>query len=249
MPHSPRSGGEQVYRVAICDDNTTEGQHVLELTKQVLFERNLEADFSVFADPCDLLADIQKKNRSYDLLLLDMLFEKTDGICLAKTLRDKGERGAIIYTTSSQDYASDGYKVQASDYLVKPIELAPLAASIGRVLKRQDTLLVEADGVMRNVPVADIQYAESAGNYVALQIAGQKEPVRMRATLSEALQKLGTDRFARCHKGYLVNLGQVREIQISHILLHSGGTIPLGRQFRTELQKKILNYVEKAIPL
>ena len=139
--------------------------------------------------------------------------------------------------------------MQASDYLVKPIELAPLAASIGRVLKRQDTLLVEADGVMRNVPVADIQYVEAAGNYVVLQLTGQNRPVRMRATLSEALQKLGPDRFARCHKGYLVNLGQVREVQISHILLHSGGTIPLGRQFRTELQKKILNYVEKAIPL
>jgi len=178
-----------------------------------------------------------------------MVSDKTDGICLAKTLRDKGERGAIIYTTSSRDYAIDGYKVQASDYLVKPIELAPLAASIGRVLKRHDTLLVEADGVMRNISLPDIQYVESAGNYVILQIEGQKEPARMRATLPSALQKLGVNRFARCHKGYLVNLGQIREVRTSHILLHSGDTVPLGRQYRIELQKKILDYIEKAIPL
>jgi len=60
-----------VFRVAICDDNTAEGQHVLKLAKQILLEWNLEADFSVFADPSELLADIQKENSSYDLLLLD----------------------------------------------------------------------------------------------------------------------------------------------------------------------------------
>jgi len=238
-----------VFRVAICDDNITEGRHVLELARQVLRQRDLEADFAVFADPDELLADIRTKNRRYDLLLLDMLFADTNGIRLAETLRDNGERGAIIYTTSSRDYAIDGYRVQASDYLLKPIELNALAASINRVLRRHDTLLVEADGMMRSIPVSDILYAESVGNYVALQLTGQGEPVRMRATLSEALQKLGTNRFARCHKGYLVNLGQVREVRTSHLLLHSGDTIPLGRQYRTDLQKQILDYVEKAIPL
>ncbi len=237
-----------MYRVAICDDNAADGQRMLKLTKQILFERNLEADFSLYADPDDLLADIQKENNRYDLLLLDILFDKTDGINLAKSLRDKGERGAIIYTTDSRDYAVDGYKVQASDYLLKPIELKLLAESISRVLKRHDTLLVEVDGILRNIPISDIQYAESAGNYVILQIFNQKEVARMRATLSEAEQKLGPNRFARCHKGYLVNLGQIREVRTSHILLHDGAAVPLGRQYRIELRKRILNYVENAIP-
>ena len=238
-----------MYRVAICDDNAADGQRMLELTKQVLFERNMEADFSLFLDPCALLDNIRKENSRYDLLLLDILFDKTDGIRLAKSLRDEGERGTIIYTTVSRDYAIEGYKVQASDYLVKPVDIAALSESIGRVLKRHDTLLVEVDGILKNISLSDIQYAEAAGNYVILRTSKHAEAARLRATLPKALQKLGIERFARCHKGYLVNMGQVREVQTSQILMHSGDIVPLGRQYRSELQKNILDYVEKAIPL
>ena len=62
-----------MYRIAICGDNTAEGQYVPELTKQILLERNMEADFTMFADSCDLLTELQEKNTGYDLLLLDML--------------------------------------------------------------------------------------------------------------------------------------------------------------------------------
>ena len=146
-----------MYRVAICDDNTAEGQHVLELTRRVLCERNIDAAFSLFADPGKLLTDIQEEHHRYDLLLLDMLFDKTNGIHIAKTLRDMGEQVPIIYTTISQDYAIDGYKVQASDYLIKPIELTPLAEAIDRILGRRDTLWVKSDGIPKQISVSDIQ--------------------------------------------------------------------------------------------
>jgi len=238
-----------MYRVAICDDNVTDGQHTLALAKQAMLDRNLTADFSFFADPHDLMEHIRKGSGMYDLLLLDILFDKTDGIQLAKLLRDEGTRSAIIYTTISPDYAIDGYKVQASDYLVKPIAPASLSEAIGRILRRQDTLFVEVDGALKKVPVSDIHYVESTGNYVILRTANHTETARLRATLSETLHRLGSDRFARCHKGYLINMRQVQEVRTNHILLHSGDVVPLGRQYRVELQRNILDYVEKAIPL
>ncbi|MBQ8401993.1 MAG: response regulator transcription factor [Clostridia bacterium] len=172
---------------------------------------------------------------------------KTDGIQLAQALRDEGSRAALIYTTSSRDHAIDGYKVQANDYLLKPIEKDTLDASIGRVLKRYDNLLVETDGMLKSIPISEIRYAKASANYVILRTANHAEMARLRSTLSEALKKLGEERFARCHKGYLVNLGQVHEVRTAHILLYDGSTIPLGRQHRTDLQKNILDYVEKAI--
>ena len=135
-----------MYRVAICDDNTAEGQHTLTLAKQVLLDRNLHAEFSIFSDPHDMTEHIRKGGGSYDLLLLDILFDKTDGI----------------------------------------------------------------------------QHAESAGNYVILRTSDHTELARLRATLSETLHRLGIDRFARCHKGYIVHMRQIQEVRASQILLHSG---------------------------
>jgi len=237
-----------MYQVAVCDDDINEGRHTLALAKQILLDRSIDASFSLFVSPRDLLEDIKKNSRKFDLLLLDILMGKTDGIQLAQALRDEGSRAALIYTTSSRDYAIDGYKVQANDYLLKPIEKDTLDASIARVLKQNDNLLVESDGTLKSIPVSEIQYAESSANYVVLRTANHEENQRLRATLSEVLTKLGEDRFARCHKGYLVNLGQIKEVRTTQVLLRDGSTIPLGRQYRAELQKNILAYVEKAIP-
>jgi len=243
-----QEGAAFMYQVAICDDNINDGQHTLALAKQILLDRSIEADFSLFTSPRELLEDINQNSRQFDLLLLDILMGKTNGIQLAQALRNEGSRAALIYTTSSRDYALDGYKVQANDYLLKPIEKDTLDASIGRILKHYDNLLVEIDGMLKSISISEIRYAEASANYVILRTANHEETARLRATLSETLGKLGKERFARCHKGYLVNLEQIREVRATQILLHDGSTIPLGRQYRAELQKNILAYIEKAIP-
>ena len=97
-----------MYRVAICDDDINDGQHTLALAKQILLDRCIEASFSLFVSPWELLEDIKRNSRQFDLLLLDILMGKTDGIQLAQALRDEGSRSALIYTTSSRDYAIDG---------------------------------------------------------------------------------------------------------------------------------------------
>ena len=86
-----------MYQVAVCDDNIKEGQHTLALAKQILLDRSIDASFSLFISPKDLLEDIKKNSRKFDLLLLDILMGKTDGIQLAQALRDEGSRAALIY--------------------------------------------------------------------------------------------------------------------------------------------------------
>lgn len=236
-----------MFNVAVCDDNIEEGQNIMSMARQILFDRNIDAEFSFFANPSNLLSSL-KSNKKFDLLLLDVLFNKTNGIKIAQEIRETGNRTPLIYITVSRDYAIDGYKVQASDYLVKPVNKEALAESIGRIFREQDSLFIEADGTLKNFRYADIEYVEASANYVVMKVAGSDKTTRLRATLSETLKKLGNDRFARCHKGYLVNLGHIHEVRTNHIVLHNGDTVPLGRQYRTELQKNILEYIEKAIP-
>ncbi len=237
-----------MFCVAVCDDNIEDGQKILSAARQIFIDRNIDADFSLFVSPAKLLENITHDSSRYDLLLLDVLFDETNGIKLAQSIREAGSKAALIYTTVSRDYAIDGYKVQANDYLVKPIDKDTLADSIGRILKKNDSLLVETDGKFKSIQLSDIGYVEACANYVILRLPDGKENARLRATLTEVQNKLGKDRFARCHKGYLVNLSQVREVRTNSILLHSEDTVPLGRGYRTELQKNILEYIEKAIP-
>lgn len=237
-----------MLQIAVCDDDICDGQYTMSLIKQILLERCVDASFSFFEKPDELIEDVGSNCRKYDLLLLDMLLGKITGIQLAEELRRIGCCTPLIYTTVSRDFAIDGYKVKASDYLLKPLQKSELADSISRVLRGNDSILVESDNVLKNIPISDIHYAEAYGNYVILQTSEPGKGVRIRATLSAALQRLGEDRFARCHRGYLVNMEMVREVHGSHIFLSDGSMIPLGRQYREELPKMILNYIEKALP-
>ena len=240
--------GDTMYRVAVCDDCAKDGRQIFQWAEQIFAQRKMEVSLSLFHNPQDLLAQVKTRNRQYDLFLLDILMGETSGIQLAQALRESGSRAKLIYITVSRDYAIYGYKVQANDYLVKPIEKEILDASIGRILDRHDSVLVEADGGMQPVLVSAVQYCEADGHYVKLWLDVQTEPTRVRATLSEMQQKLG-ERFVRCHKGYVVNLAQVREIRSNAILLRSGMTIPLGRRYRSQMQEEMVRYVEKAVPL
>ena len=79
-----QEGAAFMYQVAIYDDNINDGQHTLALAKQILLDRSIEADFSLYTSPHELLEDINQNSRQFDLLLLDILMGKTDGIQLAR---------------------------------------------------------------------------------------------------------------------------------------------------------------------
>lgn len=238
-----------MYHIAVCDDNQEEAHLISRMAREIMAQREIEARVDLFFDPESLLDKLQQVQNQYDLFLLDILMEERNGIQLAQALRQRGYRGKLIYITVSRDYAIDGYKVKADDYLLKPVEKDTLDQAIGRVLPRLETVLLETTGGMKILRLQQILYAESVGHYVLIQLADKEESLHLRATLLQVQQKLGAEKFVRCHKGYLVNLGQVREVRVStsQILLHSGDTIPLGRQYRYEVQKAVVQYVEQAI--
>ena len=238
-----------MYHIAVCDDNQEEAHLIGRMTQEIMAQREIEAQVDLFFDPESLLDKLQQTQIQYDLFLLDILMEERNGIQLAQALRQRGYRGKLIYITVSRDYAIDGYKVKADDYLLKPVEKDILDQAIGRVLPRLETVLLETTGGMKILQLQQILYAESTGHYVLIQLGDKGEPLRLRATLLQVQQKLGAEKFVRCHKGYLVNLAQVQEVRVStsQILLHGGDAIPLGRQYRYEVQKAVVQYVEQAI--
>ena len=111
-------------RIAICDDSKSD----LELMQNIVNEYILRNDYKIDVDVYDnsetllnrmLLFKIDKTN--YDILILDVLMQ-TNGIDLAKKIRDDGYESIIIYASSSKEYAVDAFKVQAFDYILKPYD-------------------------------------------------------------------------------------------------------------------------------
>jgi len=199
------------------------------------------------ADGVEALALIARD--APDALLLDIEMPELSGIDVAASLAAPGP--LVVFVTAYDDYALRAFDAEAVDYLLKPFDGARLRRTLDRLQSRliaaarapagtttpPRQLLVTERGATRVVQVADIEWLETADNYVALHTR-DGAPL-LRQSLGTLLGQLGPA-FVRCHRCAAVRLTAVNRI-VPHskgdctLVLHSGAVVPCSRQYRAAL--------------
>lgn len=175
---------------------------------------------------------------SVDLLFLDINMPKLTGIDFLKTLPDSPE---VILSTAYDDYALKGYELDVTDYLLKPFSFDRFLQAVRKAEKRlsptagPESLKLKADGKLYRVPLDEISYIESSGDYVTIHLNDQK--LTTYETLKNLEEELPQEHFARVHKSYIVRIPSVDYLE-GNILKVGDQAIPVGKTFKD----KILQY-------
>jgi hypothetical protein len=119
---------------------------------------------------------------------------------------------------------------------------APEVGEAAEPVERPERLLVKMLGKEFLVNVRDVEWLEASGNYVNLRVGQRSYPLR--GTMAGIEQRLDPDRFARVHRGFIVNLDQVSEIEPldtgdARILMRSGARLPFSRRYRSVLKDRL----------
>lgn len=164
----------------------------------------------------------------YDVVFLDVEMPGLSGIELARELRTKKPSPRIVFVTAHEHYAVPAFALRATDYLLKPFDEERLAETVQRLLELQGEgpapdpappesvkpalswVLAERDERSIPVPLADIVYIFSEGDAVYVQTSSER--LLTRYTLQELTERLPGDFFFRCHRSFLVNIHQIKEI-------------------------------------
>lgn len=181
-----------------------------------------------------------------DAIFLDVQMPEVSGLEVAASLPHPAP--LVVFATAFDAYAVPAFDANAIDYLLKPFDTARLQRAMQRLRERlasratqaerqpgavglpPQQLLVSERGGTRVVPVADIQWLETADNYVVLHTS-QGAPL-LRQTLTDLLDSLG-GQFVRCHRRAAVRLSLVEKIdQEGQLVLRNGSLVPLGRNFK-----------------
>ncbi len=222
-----------------------------------------ETDFQVVGESADggsVLEFVRKQ--SVDLVLLDIQMPAMDGFQVVRQLPMDGP--AIVFVTAYDEYAVDAFEVHALDYLLKPVEVERLRTTLARVRTSQqrqalreklelqlnsvlseieagrdhpDRILLKSDGTYSFLEPKEIDWVESAGNYVEIH-AGDRN-VLLRETLSGAEKKLRAYGFVRISRSVVVNrerIKTVRPLQFGEysVELNNSTRLVLTRGFRQE---------------
>ena len=117
-------------RIAVCDDCMEDALHLRNILRG--------QEVSIYSDARSLLADVEERNRRYDLYFLDIFMEESmDGIGLAKKLRMGQEEAVICFVSTSDDFYREAYDLYAVQYLIKPIKEESVKELLQKVQKNQ----------------------------------------------------------------------------------------------------------------
>lgn len=193
----------------------------------------------------DILANTQ-----VDLLFVDINMPDLNGLDFVKSLTQKPY---LIFTTAYSEYALEGFKVDATDYILKPIGYEDFLRAVNKVKARfqtdsevndkfstnNDSLFVKSEYKLIRINLADIKYIESANEYVQIHIENEK-PVTTLIRLKNMEEQLPKNRFMRVHRSFIVNLEKVKVIDRNRIVFDKV-YIPVGDQYKDAFQA----YVDK----
>lgn len=202
-----------------------------------------------------------------DLVFLDVKMPGLDGFGVI------GELGAermppVIFLTAYEEHALRAFRVNAIDYLLKPIDAGELGKSVERArrrlasseawrdelralvadLKQERTgaeagrILVRTSGRVHVLDPLEIDWVEAAGDYVTIHAAGKSHLVRDSLRNLEA--RLGPHGFRRIHRSTLVKLASIRELVAKdngdhEVVLHDGTVLRLSRNYRDALYEAL----------
>lgn len=190
-----------------------------------------------------------EERKDTDILLLDIEMPGTDGVALAKRLRQLGNPVNIIFVTGNPEYALEGYDLEAVSYLVKPVEKDRLWAALGRAVKRsrqRAAILAQlAAGEVEKVYVSDICFLESRGHDCILQ--KRQGEIICKTGIQQLEQELRerTDSFFKPHRSYSVNLEHIERIGKKEIRMSNGTAVPIARGKWEELNRAYMDFFRR----
>lgn len=178
-----------------------------------------------------------------DLAFLDIQMPRMSGLQLAAAARDSGVR--VVFVTAYRDFAVEGFRVNAVDYLLKPVSFAEFTDAVTRaseILAPRATppatpaetfITVRSDYRQVRIDHDDIIYIEGLKDYVKIYTQSRPRPIITQMSLKAVQQTLPHTAFMRVHRSYIIAMAQVQSFDRSRAMLQDTA-IPIGDTYRAE---------------
>lgn len=238
-------------KIVICDDSLRDLSNIEKILLAYQSSHpDAHFDIEKYSDASALSKRIEE-NELADIYLLDMIMMPTTGLDLGKQLRNLGNESAIIYITTSDDFALGAYNVHAIRYLLKPIsqeklfEALDYALTYTKVNIDASYLLKTKEGLV-SVPHSKIEYIENASRTLEIHRTDGEvlKSFFIRKSFEEEIGSLLEDRrFVQVHKSFLVNLNYVQQLSKNCITMESNTCIPVSQKRAATVKNEYLSFV------
>lgn len=188
------------------------------------------------------------KTQQIDLMFLDIHMPGLNGLELLRSLSNPP---MVILVTAYAEHALDGFNLDVVDYLVKPVPFSRFLKAVQKahelyqarylqpkvITIENDYVFVNANYALVKIRIQDITFIEGMKDYVKINLVDGK-PVMTRMGLRSIEEKLGTERFMRVHKSYIIALDKIETVQKLQLMIQET-EIPIGEAYRPVIQQYV----------
>lgn len=212
--------------IAILDDEKVALDDTRKCLEKYFLETGDECVVYEFQDPKAFLHDYSPK---YDLIFLDIQMAEKDGIHVAEDIRKVDKMSVLVFVTNMANLAVKGYEVDASDFIVKPLEYFSFKLKMNRIMERVrqnkdlGSILIQTEEGKMKIKPSSIRYVEVFKHHLLYHL--DEGVFSAYGSLSQIEKELGND-FSRSANCYLVNLRYVKKIEGNDLYL-AGENAPL----------------------
>ena len=158
----------------------------------------------------------------------------------------------IVFTTAYSEYAIEGYKVNAVDYLLKPFGMNDFLRAALKVQEQYNlrhpagsqeqsspvqadgTIFVKTDYRVVRLSISDIRYIEGMSEYLKIHLDGGQKPVITLLSMKKMEDYLPAAQFMRIHRSYIVNLQKIQEVNKNRIIMDADTYLPIGDLYKDQ---------------
>ena len=192
------------------------------------------------------------ENDTVDAIFCDINMPDLNGMDFVKSL---AVPPLVVFTTAYSEYAVEGFRVNAVDYLLKPFGLQDFQRAANRLKDRlsetasasdislssfhsplsSDILFLKTDYRIVKVSIPDIRYVESMSEYLKVWIEGEAKPIITLLSMKKMEERLPSY-FMRIHRSYIVNLTKIQEVNKNRVIMNKDTYLPIGDLYKETFQ-------------
>lgn len=234
-------------KIYFCDDNEIILDKFKKLLTQIADQYHITVNIRTFTSGEQLLFHMEDADNEVDIVYLDILMGRLNGLETAKKLRDRGCNAEIIFLTSNPEYVFDSFDISPTHYILKDSitddrfrEIFFKAAALAE--SKSSSFFSCVNGmVQKQIAISQISYFEVQNRIVTVHFKGGTFDFYAHMEDLEKMPELNG--FLRVHRSFFVHLNYIDQLSKNNLLLITGETIPLGVTYVKNVKSSLARYL------
>ena len=245
---------ERIRKIAICDDEKLYRVQLCDMVHICEKEMQIQVIMDVYDSAKSLMERVKNRERTYDLLFLDVEMPEMTGIEVAEKLRKIDPWVCISFVTSHEAFAIQAFDLDAIGYVVKPINYMQIRHIMEKteiqIKYRQHAQKAEKKYIKIKsgyeemlIHLDRVLYIEKCRNQCIFHLKDRE--IRCYETLKNIYDRVKQENFMYTHQGYIVNFNHVKEVRKDAVCFGENRTAPLSRSYRDRIKELHLDKIRR----